>query len=80
MSLTVPITNSQMQSGISGFSPPPSTGYAQSSMLNTGPTVNASVGTESNHISFSAAGWIIFAVLLLFALDQWGFQFAHVPV
>ena len=73
MSLVVPVTNTEMMSGVSSYSPTPSAAPAV-------PGVSASVGTANNYVSFAAAGFVAFGVALVWALHVWGFRFAHVPV
>lgn len=84
MSLTVPITTADMSSGVTGYAPvsnnPPSMSATSSVVGGGTPVFGAQIGTPNNNISFGAAGWIAFGVILIYLLDRWGFRFAHVPV
>lgn len=77
MSLVVPITTGQMMAGAQAYQPgaePPPAAVAASV-----PSLSASVGGNSDKISFAVAGWIALGVVGLILLDQWGFKVAHVP-
>lgn len=81
MSLAVPITTADvMSSGQgSGYAPVPveQPQFSTSAPPTAGVGVSASAG--HNTVAFGAAGWIVFGILLILALHEWGFRFAHVP-
>lgn len=76
MSLTVPITTSEMHSGVSGYSATPE----QMTTKVASPAIGASVSAANNSISFAAAGWIAFGLGLVYAVHKMGFRHTHVPV